>query len=1056
MADRYAVATGNWNSTGTWSATSGGASGASFPTSSDNAIFDAASGAITVTVNVDSACVDLLMNGSGGASPFTGTFAGNGSSILSIYGSVSLSGSMTQSFDGPLVFAATSSGKTITTNGKAITSFPGGAGTHFDGAGGAWTLQDNLTATVLRFTNGTVDTNGKTLAVTGMYRDSAGTATLTLGASVITCTGARNWVFTVTAGFTFNCGTSTINFNGNNGEEDLQLAGLTYYTVVVGDINGTNLRGANTFTNLTFASATAARRYVLYDNQTVTGTFTATGNNAGNQRIQIYPNTLGTARTITAAAVSLTNVDFQDITGAGAATWSGTSVGNGLGNTGITFTTPVTRYYIGNTANWFTTASWSTSSGGSSGASIPLAQDAVVFDANSFSGNGQTCTINWTNSNTEPWICANLDMSGVNRTGITIPNNTSVYLFTSIFGNLTGNAGVAFTSVHFCGRGSHTITSSSMPCGGVRMYGPGGTYTQQDAFLSSQGAAGLGFFSVNYGTWNTNGFSFALSGNPGSFGRTTFWPGGTFGTAALNCGSSTITLPKYMFWEQLGSFTFNAGTSTFVLNEGGGGSIFRFGGLTFYKVRLTGTTGTGSSDEAGTIAHSLLVDGAASWTLGAVGFVIGNLDFTQNGGMSGTFTQANAMTVTGSITLASGMTATISGAISLTGTGTQTITSAGKTFGSNFTQSGVGGTAALADAFVTTGSYTLTHGTLGTGTASASLASLASSNANTRAITGSGNITVTGTGTVWNAATSTNLTASGWTGSILVTNASGSAKTVDLGAAAWGGGLTLSGSGAGAYTVQGANSSMAGAATVSNTGGASLTLYGSAGMSFGALNFTGFTGTWTGSTAGSTGGSVTLAAGMTMSYTGTLTLTGTTTRTITSAGKTFGGSITQNGAAGTYTIQDAIVVTGTLTLTNGTFAANSLAVSLGALALGSGTKTLNVSGITVTLTGAGTVWNVATNATGFTGVFTDSTIILNNASASDKVFYANSLTYNDITVSGAGSGDFEFRNGFTVDLFTILNPPHTVNWQTGSLFYFTQKPAFSGTSGNLNTLVGVA
>jgi hypothetical protein len=53
MADRYWVGgTGSWNSTAKWSTTSGGASGASVPTATDNAIFDANSGtAYTVTTS---------------------------------------------------------------------------------------------------------------------------------------------------------------------------------------------------------------------------------------------------------------------------------------------------------------------------------------------------------------------------------------------------------------------------------------------------------------------------------------------------------------------------------------------------------------------------------------------------------------------------------------------------------------------------------------------------------------------------------------------------------------------------------------------------------------------------------------------------------------------------------------------------------------------------------------------------------------------------------------------------------------------------------------------
>jgi hypothetical protein len=62
VADRYWVGgNGSWNSTSKWSTTSGGASGASVPTSSDNAIFDANSSAshYTVTVTDNATCADL-------------------------------------------------------------------------------------------------------------------------------------------------------------------------------------------------------------------------------------------------------------------------------------------------------------------------------------------------------------------------------------------------------------------------------------------------------------------------------------------------------------------------------------------------------------------------------------------------------------------------------------------------------------------------------------------------------------------------------------------------------------------------------------------------------------------------------------------------------------------------------------------------------------------------------------------------------------------------------------------------------------------------------------
>jgi len=55
-ADRYSVATGNWNQNSTWSATSGGAPGASFPGSGDNAIIE---GGYTVAITANAACINL-------------------------------------------------------------------------------------------------------------------------------------------------------------------------------------------------------------------------------------------------------------------------------------------------------------------------------------------------------------------------------------------------------------------------------------------------------------------------------------------------------------------------------------------------------------------------------------------------------------------------------------------------------------------------------------------------------------------------------------------------------------------------------------------------------------------------------------------------------------------------------------------------------------------------------------------------------------------------------------------------------------------------------------
>ena len=62
-ADRYSVASGNWNATSTWSAKSGGAAGVSFPVAGDNVTIE--DGDI-VNVNItDAECANLNIGGGG-------------------------------------------------------------------------------------------------------------------------------------------------------------------------------------------------------------------------------------------------------------------------------------------------------------------------------------------------------------------------------------------------------------------------------------------------------------------------------------------------------------------------------------------------------------------------------------------------------------------------------------------------------------------------------------------------------------------------------------------------------------------------------------------------------------------------------------------------------------------------------------------------------------------------------------------------------------------------------------------------------------------------------
>ena len=130
----------------------------------------------------------------------------------------------------------------------------------------------------------------------------------------------------------------------------------------------------------------------------------------------------------------------------------------------------------------------------------------------------------------------------------------------------------------------------------------------------------------------------------------------------------------------------------------------------------------------------------------------------------------------------------------------------------------------------------------------------------------------------------------------------------------------------------------------------------------GNVDFTGFTGTFAGSSALTISGSLTLGASMTLTYTGTITFNSTTgTSTITSNGKTLGSSITFSGVGDTWVLGDDLTLgsTRTLNLAAGTFDANGKNVTVGVFAsTNSNVRTFNMGSGQLTIRGNNTtVWN---------------------------------------------------------------------------------------------------
>lgn len=193
-ASRYAVNNGNWNTNATWSATSGGPSGASFPVAGDVVYIE---GSRTVTVTAAAACTDLniaalsslsiggfnftvsgntTISGTLTHSSTTGTktFSGNllinsgGSWINTINESITLGGNLQN--DGTFTSGTgiyTMSGVSKTISGTGINSIP------------------NLTITGTITNNGTL-TVGTSLAGTGSLTNSSSSLLNITGNATIT------------------------------------------------------------------------------------------------------------------------------------------------------------------------------------------------------------------------------------------------------------------------------------------------------------------------------------------------------------------------------------------------------------------------------------------------------------------------------------------------------------------------------------------------------------------------------------------------------------------------------------------------------------------------------------------------------------------------------------------------------------------------------------------------------------------------------------------------------------------------------------------------------
>lgn len=230
------------------------------------------------------------------------------------------------------------------------------------------------------------------------------------------------------------------------------------------------------------------------------------------------------------------------------------------------------RYWIGGSGNWSDTSHWSTSSGGSGGASVPGSSDDVVFDSNSLSS---TSTITGDGS------AKSIDTSAIG-------NLLSFSGILSIYGNVSLNSSTTLANLKIRGTSTFSANGASISQFGASVSGWTGTID-----LGSDLTCGTISIGNNLGlTFNTNDYDITVNSYSKTFSVS------SIGT--LNLGSSTITCYNW-YITPFTTVTLNAGTSTILLN---GNGAFTGGGLTYATLSLMADTTIKDSNTIGTLEVS--------------------------------------------------------------------------------------------------------------------------------------------------------------------------------------------------------------------------------------------------------------------------------------------------------------------------------------------------------------------------------------------------------------------------------------------------------------------
>lgn len=573
--------TGNWSDTTHWSTSSGGATGASVPTSSTDVNLDANSGAGTMTVDATAIVNTFTAGAYAGAITLNAGFSVRGNVVLPT-AAILIAGNF-----GLTMIPGAATTATVRSNGSR---FNGGAS--ISGLGTTSLLDAATFGGTITHVQGTFQTNGNNVSAFAWSSNNSNTRTLSLGASVVTLSSGVFSAadFGTTTGLTMAANTATLKFTGGGGinvASNLNYNGLSLQWINGGTGMGIYGGGGNTFRSLTLTGAAKTDQWFMSNPNTFTGVVTFAGasqsarafvgQNSGpwSGSAAVGPLTLSNNGSWGACA----NVDFADMAMAGTAgSLTGTLIGDAGGNSGITFTAAAAQSWVGTAGgNWSDGTKWTSR--------VPLPQDDVTI-ASAFIAS-QTVSADM------PRLCRNLSTSGATGS----PTLAFALAATRIYGSSTiTGVGISNTNgtVTFAGRGTHTISDTVDHPFSWQVIAVGGTYTLAHDYLAT------GSFNLQSGTFDTAGFVMnSGSGFVSTTGRTrtlkisgsTTWTIATTGNAwnVANDAGMTVIVSA--------SSTIALTGATNVVNFLGGG--FTYGTLRFASAGANPLNITGSNTFAG-------------------------------------------------------------------------------------------------------------------------------------------------------------------------------------------------------------------------------------------------------------------------------------------------------------------------------------------------------------------------------------------------------------------------------------------------------------------------